>query len=84
MHRIYYHPNFDADAVHLGGIPLTQRLITPVIEILEHSPEAFGLLSVDSGVRYAIIRASRDVPELLLTFIIDADGDVMMMSIRER
>lgn len=84
MHRVYYHPNFNADAVRLGGIALIQRIISPIIEILERNPYEFGLLSTDSGIRYAIIRASRDTPELLITFIIDADDDVMMASVRER
>jgi hypothetical protein len=82
--RIIYHPNFDADAIALGGIAAVQRVIAPLIAALEQDPHIFGLLDIASGLRWAALRAAEGMPRLLVTFIVDEDEDVILMSIGAR
>jgi hypothetical protein len=83
-HRIIYHPDFDIDANRLGGIAAVQRVISPLIAALEQNPFIFGLLDVNSGIRWAALRAAEGMPRLLVTFIVDEDDDVIMQSVVSR
>jgi hypothetical protein len=86
VRRVIYHPDFDADAIRLGGIAVVQRVIAPLVDALERTPnlDAFGLLSVSTGIRYAIINAAEGLPSLLVTFVVDEDADVIMRSVDRR
>lgn len=81
VRRVCYHPDFDKDAIHLGGVSLVQRAISPLVDALERRLPIFRLLEINANLYYAPIRASLEWPELIVTFVIDADDDAIMMSI---
>jgi len=83
--RIIYRPEFDEDTIPLGGIAAVQRVIAPLLQSLEEGdPTAFGFLEVNTGRRYAGIRAVGTMPALIVAFRVDGDNDVIMESVVAR
>ena len=83
--RVYYRPEFNRDAMLLGGIAAVQRVIAPIIQTLEEGdPTGFGLLDVGTSIRYASTRSVGNMPPLVVTFRIDEDDDVAMLSVTAR
>jgi hypothetical protein len=80
--RIIYRPEFDADCASLGGIPAVQNVIAPLVQSLEDGdPNAFGLLDTNRGIRWARLKAIGNMPSLAVTFRVDQDDDVEMISV---
>lgn len=85
--RVMYHPDFDADCTLLGGITAVQSVIAPLVAALEDGADvgAFGLLlDVTTGIRWAAIKAVGGMAALIVTFEVDADDDVIMISVTAR
>jgi len=84
LRRVCYPPKFDEDAALLGGVGLVQRAIAPLVDVLERNPEIFAILDIDTGIYYSIISGSVEWPALVVTFVLDDDGDVIMSSVDRR
>lgn len=79
--RIIYRPEFDADCAALGGIPAVQKVIAPLIESLIDGPISWGLLDLGTGIRFGRLKGVGAMPALTVTFRIDDDDDVEMLSV---
>lgn len=84
MRRVIYTPAFDGDTIRLGGIARVQQVIDPLVDAVQRNPEAFSLLDVQTGIRYAVTRKIETMPALIITFTIDDDGDIIMLSVEAR
>lgn len=84
MANVYYHPDFDAAAVALGGIAKIDAVLAPLIDALQRNPFAFRLIENEwVRCRYAVTKPFGDVPSLLVTFNIDNDGDAILQYVEE-
>jgi hypothetical protein len=80
--RVIYRPEFDEDCELLGGIGAVQQVIAPLVQSLEEGdPNGFGYLVMPDGVRFVGIKAIGTMPRLIVTFRVDEDDDVIMLSV---
>ena len=84
MPRVVYPPEFDRDCAPLGGVSAVNRVLGPLEDSLLKNPGAFGLLEVDSGIYYGHLKAAQGLPELMISFWVDGDGDVVMGAVKAR
>jgi hypothetical protein len=82
--QIIYRPEFDEQAIRLGGIAKIDAVLKPLVHALQHNPEKFPLhQSQWWSFRWHVLPAFGDIPALVVTFNIDGDGDVIMEWIEE-
>jgi hypothetical protein len=82
--QIIYAIDFDRGVEALGGYRMIDVALDTIIDGLYRNPYGFAKFENDFiSFRYAIIAGTSDVPELVVTFTIGANGDVTLEHIEE-
>jgi hypothetical protein len=84
MRQIIFDPAFDAAVDHLGGYILVDEALDPILDGLARNPYGFPSIENDwVKIRYAITRPTAFLPSLVVTFTIEATGEVVLRHVEE-
>jgi hypothetical protein len=82
--QIIYAIGFDGDVEVLGGYRMVDAALDTIIDGLYRNPYGFQKFENDFiSFRYAITASTAEMPELVVTFTIDKNGDVTLEHIEE-